>query len=149
MIGKASLSNPQHPPVGGGQDVLLLALGDVWHAAELAVVVVILVLGMLPLDKLCKEKSPDPKRLLVWTGHSLMGLLALYFLQAVEEAGFSNVPSFTKTGNWTPKEVWEGWQPVLERTGLSKGDGWGWSAFPLTPATLELDGPHHSVNRKI
>lgn len=95
-----------------------MALCDVRHAAELTVVVVIFVLGMLPLNKLCKEKSPDPKRLLVWTGHSLKGLLALYSRKLWKWQVSQMFPVLTKTGNWTPKEVWEGWQPVLERTGL-------------------------------
>lgn len=73
------ISSPLHLCFKHAQDVLLLALCDVRHAAELTVIVVILVLGMLPLNKLCKGKSPDPKRLLVWIGHSLKGLLALYF----------------------------------------------------------------------
>lgn len=69
-------------------------------------VVVVFVLGMLPLNKLCKEKSPDPKRLLVWTGHSLKGLLALYS---------------RKPWKWQVSQMF----PVLQRlaTGLPKRCG--------------------------
>lgn len=48
---------PLHFCFKHAQDVLLLALCDVGHTAELTVIVIVPVLGVLPLYKLCKEET--------------------------------------------------------------------------------------------
>lgn len=63
------VSSPLHFCFKHAQDVLFLALGDVRHAAELPVVVVRPVLCMLPLYKLCKEKTQD-----YWFGQAMAGM---------------------------------------------------------------------------
>lgn len=48
--------SPLHLSLKDTQDITLFAFRDVWHTSVLAVIVVDSVLGMLSLNKLCKEK---------------------------------------------------------------------------------------------
>lgn len=48
--------SPLHLSLKDTQDITLFAFRDVWHTSVLPVIVVGSVLGMLSLNKLCKEK---------------------------------------------------------------------------------------------